>query len=188
VGELIIVTGPPGAGKSTVSGLVADSFDSSVLIPGDWFFSLWHSGAIDPWLPQAAPQTSVAGHAAAAATGTFARANCQVVYDGFIPPKALPGFAAAAGLSVLHYAVILPPVTTCVDRVAARAGHGFTSVDATRAMHRDFAQAPLDARHLITHGEAAPKDVARQIVDRLSAGGLLWTAPGSSPSRNRHEG
>jgi hypothetical protein len=177
VGELIIVTGPPGAGKSTVSGLVADSFDSSVLIPADWFFSLWRRGAIDPWLPQAAPQASVAGHAAAVATGTFARADCQVVYDGFVPPDALPGFAAAAGLPALHYAVLLPPVTTCVDRVTARAAHGFTSADATRAMHRDFARATLDARHLIAHAEAAPKDVARQILDRLCAGGLLWTAP-----------
>jgi len=96
VGELIIVTGPPGAGKSTVASVVADSFGSSVLIPADWFFSLWHSGAIDPWLPEALPQTSVASNAAAAATGAFARADCQVVYDGFIPPKDLIGFVASA--------------------------------------------------------------------------------------------
>jgi hypothetical protein len=69
-------------------------------------------------------------------------------------------------------------VTTCVDRVTSRAGHGFTSVDATRALHRDFAQATLDAEHLITHAGAAPKDVARQILDKLAAGSLLWTAPG----------
>jgi hypothetical protein len=178
VGELIIVTGPPGAGKSTVSGLVADSFDSSVLIPGDWFFSLWHGGAISPWLPQALPQTSVAARAAAAAAGAFARADCRVVYDGFIPPGDLAGFAAAAGLSVLHYAVILPPAATCAGRVASRTGHGFTSVDATRAMHRDFAQATLDARHLITDAGAAPEDVARQILDGLAAGSFQWRAPG----------
>jgi hypothetical protein len=179
VGELIIVTGPPGAGKSTVSGLVADGFDSSVLIPADWFFGLWHRGAIDPWLPGALPQTSVAGNAAAAATGAFARADCQVIYDGFIPPRDLPGFAAAAGLSVFHYAVILPPVTTCVDRVTSRAGHGFTSADATLAMHRDFTQAMPPERHLIADAEKAPGEIARQILDRFAAGSLMWTAPGS---------
>ena len=97
------MTGPPGAGKSTVSALVADSFDSSVLIPGDWFFRRWRRGAISPWLAQASPQTTVAAGAAAAAAGAFARADCRVVYDGFILPGDLAGFAAAAGLSVLHY-------------------------------------------------------------------------------------
>lgn len=188
MGELIIVTGPPGAGKSTVSGLVADSFDSSVLIPADWFFGLWRRGAIDPWLPRGLPQASVAGSAAAAATGAFARADCQVVYDGFIAPRHLPGFAAAAGLTVLHYAVILPPVTTCVDRVTSRTGHGFTSAGATRSMHRDFTQAALDARHIVTGAGAAPADVSRQILDRLTAGSLLWrAAAGSTPPEYRRD-
>jgi hypothetical protein len=44
-------------------------------------------------------------------------------------------------------------------------------------MHRDFVQATLDARHLITDAEAAPKDVARQILDRLAIGSLQWRAP-----------
>lgn len=180
MGEVIIVTGPPGAGKSTVSRLVADSFGSSVYVPGDWFFGLWRSGAIDPWLPQALPQTSVAASAAAAAVGAFALADCQVVYDGFIPPRHLPGFAAAAGLSALHYAVILPPVTICVNRVTSRTGHGFTSADATRAMHQDFTQATLDARHLVTDAEGPPAAIAREILDRLAAGSILWTPPSDS--------
>jgi adenylate kinase family enzyme len=178
MGELIIVTGPPGAGKSTVSALVADSFDSSVLIRADWFFGLWRKGAIDPWLPEALPQASVSGGAAAAATGAFARAGCQVVYDGFIAPRHLPQFAAAAGVTALHYAVILPPVSTCVERVVSRTGHGFSSVDATRAMHLDFTQAGLDARHLVTDTEATPREVSRQILDQLAAGSLLWRAAG----------
>lgn len=121
-------------------------------------------------------QTSVAASAAAAAVGAFARADCQVVYDGFIAPRSLPGFAAAAGLSALHYAVILPTATICVKRVTSRTGHGFTSADATRAMHRDFTHATLDARHLVTDAETPPAAVARQILDWLAVGSLLWTA------------
>lgn len=79
--------------------------------------------------------------------------------------------------------MILPPVTTCVDRVASRTGHGFTSADATRAMHRQFTQATLDARHLVTDADTPPS-VARQILDRLGDGSILWTAPsgGSAPT------
>jgi hypothetical protein len=180
MGELIIVTGPPGAGKSTVSGLVADSFDSSVLIPADWFFGRWRRGAIDPWLARALPQTSVAAGAAAAATGAFARGDCRVVYDGFIPPPHLPGFAAAAGLSVVHYAVLLPPVETCVARVTSRTGHGFTSAETTRSMHRDFTRAALDVRHLIMDAEATAMDICREILERLAVGGLAWKAASGS--------
>lgn len=178
--ELVIVTGPPGAGKSTVAPLVADGFASSVLIQGDWFFGLWRRGAIAPWLPEAAPQTSVAFAAAAATTGTFARADCTVVYDGFIPPLALPGFAAMAGVAAVQYAVLLPPEDTCVARVGSRAGHGFTSEDATRGMYGEFADMTLTARHRVGDAGAGPRAAAGQILDGIGAGRLLWTAPGGT--------
>jgi hypothetical protein len=80
--------------------------------------------------------------------------------------------------------VILPLSATCVNRVVSRAGHGFASADATRAMHRDFTQATLDARHLITDADKAPPTVvAREILDRVAAGSILWTAPGDSSLR-----
>lgn len=171
------MTGPPGAGKSTVAPLVADGFPSSVLIQGDWFFGLWRRGAIDPWLPEAKPQTAIAATAAAATVRSFAIADCTVVYDGFIPPLDLPGFAALAGVASAQYAVLLPPEAICVKRVTSRTGHGFTSEDATRAMYRDFADQELTVRHRVTRAEESPHDAAKRILDRISAGTLRWTAP-----------
>jgi hypothetical protein len=97
----------------------------------------------------------------------------------------LPGFAAAARLCVFHYAVILPPVTTCVDRVTSRAGHGFTSADATLAMHRDFTRAALPKRHLIADAEKAPEEIARQILDRFVVGSLVERSCLIEPARRR---
>ena len=51
VPELLIITGPPGAGKSTVSELVAARFDRCALVRGDTFFGFVARGYIDPWLP-----------------------------------------------------------------------------------------------------------------------------------------
>jgi hypothetical protein len=65
-----------------------------------------------------------------------------------------------------------------VARVASRTGHGFTSEDAARGMYRDFAGTTLDARHLCTSGQEDPGRVARQVLDGIGTGRLLWTAPG----------
>jgi 2-phosphoglycerate kinase len=46
--DLIVITGPPGAGKSTVAQVVAESFDRSALVTGDTFFGFVAKGYIDP--------------------------------------------------------------------------------------------------------------------------------------------
>jgi len=48
---LLVITGPPGAGKSTVARLVAGAFSPRVLVEGDAFFAFLDQGAIAPWLP-----------------------------------------------------------------------------------------------------------------------------------------
>jgi uridine kinase len=40
VGELIVITGPPGAGKSSVAEHLTNSFTPSALVPGDSFFAM----------------------------------------------------------------------------------------------------------------------------------------------------
>ena len=50
VAELIVVTGPPGAGKSTIAELLVSEFDPSALVAGDQFFGFLRAGSIAPWL------------------------------------------------------------------------------------------------------------------------------------------
>lgn len=52
---VIVITGPPGAGKSTVAGLVADRFEAAVLLPADEFWGFIRRGHVAPWLPEADP-------------------------------------------------------------------------------------------------------------------------------------
>src|SRR3954451_7143863 len=100
---LILVTGPPGAGKSTVAVALAARFDPSVLVAGDAFFGFLATGAIAPWLPASRVQNEVVTRAAARATGEFVTGGFTTVFDGMVGPWFLPTFAGAVGVSVLDY-------------------------------------------------------------------------------------
>src|ERR1700730_3526544 len=108
VGSLLVVTGPPGAGKSSVARVLADAAYESVLIEGDAFFGFLASGAIEPWLPASNDQNTVVTKAAASAAGAFATGGYTAVYDGVVGPWFLPTFGAATGLDRLDYAILLP--------------------------------------------------------------------------------
>lgn len=171
--DLLVVTGPPGSGKSTVAELLVEGIEPASLIPGDVFFAFWRRGAIAPWLPEAHHQNEVVLGAAAAAAGTFVAGGCTVVYDGVLGPWFLATFARATGLATLHYVVLMPSLEQCLDRVATRRGHGFTDPAATRRMHAAFAAADLPERHVLRDPPDEPGRVAAEILDRFRAGTSL---------------
>jgi predicted kinase len=165
---LLVVTGPPGAGKSTTARALAARLPRSAVVDGDAFFSFLARDRIDPWRPEADEQNEAVTRAAAAAAGRLAGDGFATVYDGVVLPAFLPAFAAATGLATLDYAVLLPPERECLRRVAARTGHGFTDAAATRRMHAAFAGGPVAARHLV----ADPGQVAALVLGAAARGNL----------------
>jgi len=94
-----------------------------------------------------------------------------VIYDGAIGPWFLTAFGEAAAIDCLHYVLLLPPERDCVERVRSRVGHGFTDLDAARHMYREFADADIDHRHVLTIN-GAPTDIASSILELVQAGTL----------------
>jgi predicted ABC-type ATPase len=173
--SLLVVTGPPGAGKSTVARLLVDHFDRSALVEGDSFFAFLARAAIDPWLPEAGPQNEIVARAAASATGHFSAGGYATVYDGVVGPWSLPAFADAAGLESLGYVILLPPVELCVERVLRRRDHGFGDEAATRSMHRQFAEAAIPSRHVLHDPPESPAAVTELISSALARGTLEYS-------------
>jgi hypothetical protein len=176
VGDLLVVSGPPGAGKSVIAAAIADRWDPSVLIEGDAFFGFLRRGAIPPWRPEADAQNAVVAAATGAAAGRFAAGPAMVVYDGVVGPWFLPTFLGHAGLVGCSYAVVLPPVEQCLQQVRTRVGHGFVDEVAARHMHTQFAGAAIDPRHLFANPPGAAERTVEAIV-AAHAGGTIATGP-----------
>jgi chloramphenicol 3-O-phosphotransferase len=175
VPDLIVVTGPPGAGKTTVARALSCLFKPSALVIGDQFFAFIDQGYIPPWTAAAHRQNEVVIEAAAAAAGRLAGGGYTVVYDGVIGPWFLETFRAATGLPFLHYAILLPPEPLCLQRVQRRADHGFRDPAATRHMYREFAKADIDPRHVLASTDDAVM-LASRLFQLVQEGGLRWPA------------
>jgi cytidylate kinase len=169
VGDVIVVTGPPGAGKSTVAGELASMLDPSALVAGDDFFAFLRNGAVPPWLESAHQQNTVVLQAAAAATGRLS-GELDVVFDGVVGPWLLPTFLDAAGRQQLHYVMLLPPLDVCLERVRTRQGHGFTDLAAAEHMWHEFHRAEIDPRHVIDSRGMQPAEVARTVSEHVKDG------------------
>ncbi|MBM7786702.1 AAA family ATPase [Tenggerimyces flavus] len=171
--ELIVVSGPPGAGKSTVARLLAEKYAPSALVVGDAFFGFLRTGYVEPWLAEAATQNETVLRAAATAVNAYVTGGYATIYDGVVGPWMIGAFAQAANVPRLHYVVLLPTVECCVERALARSEDSLRDADAIRQLHREFAAAEFDPRHVLRSDD----DPTEQLQLAIQNGSLLYRGP-----------
>src|SRR5580700_8843176 len=123
-GSMIIVTGPPGAGKSTVARMVADQFHFSVLLIGDDFHHFIRRGYRPPWQGESESQNEVVIDATAAAAAAYAVGGYLVVVDGIIGPWFLERWLSHLPNELpVHYIVLRPSKEVALQRAIERSGN-----------------------------------------------------------------
>lgn len=169
--SLLVVSGPPGAGKSTVACVLADRLDPSALVEGDEFFRFLHSGMIEPWRVEARGQNELITRIQAGTAGRYVAAGYHTVYDGVLGPWFLDEFSAAAGVPV-DFVVVLPSIEICLHRIRTRVGHEFDDEPAARSLHEQFVTETIDERHLLDSSSLTAEQTADEITTRRLTGSL----------------
>ncbi|WP_370949541.1 AAA family ATPase [Amycolatopsis sp. cg5] len=168
-GEVIILTGPPASGKTTVAGLLASNADTpTVHLTTDLFYRAIKTGFILPYLPESQRQNEVVVDAIVATVRTFARGGYDVVVDGIVGPWFLPPFRSA--FDNLAYVVLRPSLATTLARAEERVGDELKDVDAITGLHGAFADLGVLEAHALDTGHLDATQTATEIRRLLAAG------------------
>jgi cytidylate kinase len=168
---ILLVAGPPGAGKSTVAGLVADGFERSVHVHTDHFYDWIARGYVESWRPESLGQNLVIADAIAAAADRLATGGYDVVVDGVLGLWALgPWHALERPIS---YVLLLPDAAVARQRAAERGEHPLKDLEVVGQMHAAFV-AHLEGfeHHVIDSTDLSPEATATEVRRRLDAGDL----------------
>jgi tRNA uridine 5-carbamoylmethylation protein Kti12 len=179
---VLILTGAPGSGKSTVARLLAERTDDrAVHIESDCFFHFIASGYIDPWKPESHEQNTTVMRIVGEVAVGYGSAGYWTIIDGIIIPgwfyEPLRDSIGAFGFD-LAYAVLRPPLALAVERAGSRRSSP-SKADVIEQLWSAFSDLGVLERHAIEITERqTAEQTAELVAERLQAGALTLAAGG----------
>jgi predicted kinase len=172
---ILILTGPPGAGKTTVAGILAERSDRAVHLESDVFFRFIRAGYIQPWKEESHEQNRIVMRVVAGAAASYATAGYLTIVDGIIIPgwflEPLRDALQEAGHGVA-YAVLRAPLSVCAERARERARDPLTEPKVIERLWRSFADIGDLEKNALDLDSRSPEEAADMLERRLADGSL----------------
>jgi adenylate kinase family enzyme len=173
---VLILTGPPGAGKSTTAAILAERATAGVHLESDAFFRFIRSGRVEPWKPESHEQNRVVMNIVGAAAAGYATAGYFTVIDGIILPRwfLMPlRDALEEADHEVAYVVLWAPLPVCANRVKNREGLSSPEPEVISNLWSQFEDlGEFEANRLEVDGRH-PDEVADAVEGLLAAGSHL---------------
>lgn len=171
-GSVIILTGPPGAGKSTIAAKLARRYSKAVHLHTDDFWHYIVSGAIPPYDPASDTQNQTVMDVIAGAAYGYALGGFATVVDGIVGPWMLEHFRTRASRHPdlrVHYVVLRPRREIALERAQARTPPGaLIDESPILTMWDQFSElGELDSHILDTSAEATDRS-AQRVAEALT--------------------
>ncbi|MFB4301039.1 AAA family ATPase [Actinomadura sp. NTSP31] len=139
-GSVIVLTGPCGAGKSTVARLITDRLKPSVHLHTDDFYTCIRQGFIPPYLPESHRQNEVVLGVLSGCAFGYAAGGYHVVLDGVVGPWSVQKFRTAVEQAAipLSYVILRPELDVVMTRATGRGPEALTEPGPVRQMYEQF--------------------------------------------------
>ncbi len=169
--SLVIVSGCPGSGKTTVAASLARTLPSGLHLESDTFYA-FPARLVEPTRPESHRQNETIMRALARATGAFLEGGYSVVLEGIVGPWFLPTLRAElpAALEIAYVVLRIPP-DAALRRVRERQGAGASA--RVRATCDAFADLGPHESHVVDTLDRTPDAVLAELRDGLDAGRFL---------------